>query len=84
MAVEFLKRTEPEVKFLAVEKLNLLYNMLTTVLIIVFFNRLHDPQSMLMGRFFIAAGTFVFIYIYIQSFLQRQWCTLEYSRKCRC
>ena len=64
MAVEFLKRTEPEVKFLAVEKLNLLYNMLTTVLIIVFFNRLHDPQSMLMGRFFIAAGSFVFIYIY--------------------
>ncbi len=64
MAIEFLKRTEPEVKFLAVEKLNLLYNMLTTVLIIVFFNRLHDPQSMLMGRFFIAAGTFVFIYIY--------------------
>ena len=64
MAIDFLKREEVQVKFLAVEKLNLLYNLFTTLLIIVFFNRLNDSQGMLMGRFFIAAATFVVIYIY--------------------
>lgn len=64
MAIKFLEREEKEIKFLAVEKLNLLYNLLTTIFIIIFFNRLHNPQEMLMGRFFIAAATFVVIYIY--------------------
>ena len=64
MAIDFLKREEVQVKFLAVEKLNLLYNLFTTLLIIVFFNRLNDPQGMLMGRFLIAAATFVVIYLY--------------------
>ena len=64
MAIEFLKREEPKVRFLAVEKLNLIYNLLTTLLVIVFFNRLHDPQGMLMGRFVIAAATVAIIYLY--------------------
>lgn len=64
MAIDFFKREEPKVRFLAVEKLNLIYNLLTTLLIIVFFNRLHDPQSMLIGRFVIAAATFAVIYLY--------------------
>ena len=64
MAIDFLKREEVQIKFLAVEKLNLLYNMFTTVLIIIFFNRLNDPREMLMGRFVIAAATFVVIYMY--------------------
>lgn len=64
MAIDFFKREEPKVRFLAVEKLNLIYNLLTTLLIIVFFNRLHDPQGMLMGRFVIAAATFAVIYLY--------------------
>ena len=51
MAVKFLTREECNVRMLAVEKLNLLYNLLTTILIIIFFNRLHHPQEMLMGRF---------------------------------
>ena len=42
MAIDFLKREEVQVKFLAVEKLNLLYNLFTTLLIIVFFNRLNE------------------------------------------
>lgn len=62
--MKFFKREEAEIKFLAVEKLNLLYNLLTTIFIIIFFNRLHNPQEMLLGRFFIAVGTFVAIYIY--------------------
>lgn len=64
MAIDFFKREEPKIRFLAVEKLNLVYNLLTTLLIIVFFNRLHDPQGMLMGRFVIAAATFAVIYLY--------------------
>ena len=64
MAINLIKREEVETKFLAVEKLNLLYNLFTTLLIIIFFNRLNDPQAMLMGRFFIAFGTFVVIYLY--------------------
>ena len=64
MAIEFFKREEPQARFLAVEKLNLAYNLFTTVLIIIFFNRLNDPQAQLMGRFFIAFGTFAVIYIY--------------------
>ncbi len=64
MVIDFFKREEGKTQFLAVESLNLIYNLLTTLLIIIFFNRLQDPQEMLMGRFFIAAGTFAVIYIY--------------------
>lgn len=64
MAINFIKREEPQIRFLAVEKLNLLYNLFTTQLIIIFFNRLNDPQAMLSGRFFIAFATFAVIYVY--------------------
>ena len=64
MAIDLFKRREIETKFIAVEKINLLYNLFTTLLIIVFYNRLSDPQSMLMGRFFILVGTFTLIYAY--------------------
>ena len=64
MAVKFLKREEEQRSFLAVEKLNLLYNLLTTLLIIIFFDRLNNPQEMLLERFFIAFGTFAIIYLY--------------------
>ena len=40
MAINFIKREEPQTRFLAVEKLNLLYNLFTTLLIIIFFNSL--------------------------------------------
>ena len=64
MAINFIKREDPQIRFLAVEKLNLLYNLFTTLLIIIFFNRLNDPQAMLLGRFFIAFATFAVIYVY--------------------
>lgn len=59
----FNSETE-ERRFLAVETLNLLYNLLTTILIIIFYERLNDPQQMLLGRFFILAVTFALIYLY--------------------
>ena len=64
MVIDFFKREEGKTQFLAVESLNLIYNLLTTLLIIIFFNSLQSPQGMLMGRFFIVAGTFAIIYIY--------------------
>ena len=53
MATNLFKRREVEMEFIAVEKINLFYNLFTTLLIIIFYNRLSDPQSMLMGRFMI-------------------------------
>ena len=64
MVSNLFKRKEVEIKFLAVEKLALLYNLFTTLLIIIFFNRLDNPQEILMGRFFIIVGTFTLIYAY--------------------
>lgn len=64
MFSDLFKRREPETKFLAVEKLALLYNLFTTLLILVFFDRLSNPQGMLMGRFLILVGTFSLIYTY--------------------
>ncbi len=64
MAITLFKREEEQRTFLAVEKLNLLYNLITTILIIVFYNRLQQPQEMLLGRFLIVAGTFTVIYAY--------------------
>ena len=64
MAIKFFERKEEQRTFLAVEILNLIYNLLTTLLVILFYDRLHNPQEMLMGRFLVAFGTFVIIYIY--------------------
>lgn len=64
MAIRFFKKETEVRKFLAVEKLNLLYNLLTTILIIIFYERLANPQQMLIGRFAILAGTFTLIYAY--------------------
>lgn len=64
MAITLFKKEKEQKRFLAVEKLNLLYNLLTTILIIIFYNRLQQPQDMLLWRFLIVAGTFAIIYIY--------------------
>ncbi len=64
MALTLFKREEEKRSFLAIEKLNLIYNLLTTILIIIFYNRLQQPQEMLFGRFCIVAGTFILVYIY--------------------
>lgn len=64
MTKDFFKCKEVETKFIAVEKINFLYNLFTTLLIIIFYNRLSNPQGMLMGRFLILLGTFTLIYAY--------------------
>lgn len=62
--MNLFKAEKAQIGFLAVEKLNLIYNFLTTLLIIVFYNRLAEPQTMFFARFFILIGTFAVIYLY--------------------
>ena len=62
--MNIFKREEPVTAYYAVEKLGLIYNFLTTLLILIFFNSLQNPREMLLCRFFIAAGTFALIYLY--------------------
>ena len=64
MAIKLLRREEMSYKLLAVEKLNLLYNLLTSLFIVVLYDSLNNPQKMLTDRFFILLLTFVPIYIY--------------------
>ena len=64
MAIKFLQREEQSYKLLAIEKLNILYNLLTTLFIIVLYNSLNNPEKMLTDRFFILVATFVPVYIY--------------------
>lgn len=64
MAADLFRRRDLETEFIAVEKINIFYNLFTTLLIIIFYNRLSDPQDMLMGRFLILVGTFSLIYVY--------------------
>ena len=56
---KFFAKEEKRYTLLAVEKVNLLYNLLTTLFIIVLFGELNDPQKMLTDRFFILLLTFV-------------------------
>lgn len=64
MAIALFKREEEDRRFLPVETLNLLYNLLTTLLIIIFYNNLRHPQEMLMSHFVIVVATFALIYLY--------------------
>lgn len=62
--MNLFKAEKAQIGFLAVEKLNLIYSFLTTLLIIIFYNRLAEPQTMFFARFFILVGTFAVIYLY--------------------
>lgn len=64
MAIALFRREEEDRRFLPVETLNMLYNLLTTILIIIFYNRLRQPDEMLMSHFIIVVATFALIYIY--------------------
>lgn len=62
--MNLFKAEKAQIGFWAVEKLNLIYSFLTTLLIIIFYNRLAEPQTMFFARFFILVGTFAVIYLY--------------------
>ena len=48
----------------AVEKITLIYNLLTSILILFLFQRMDHPWHMLLDRAMIAAMTFLLMYLY--------------------
>lgn len=64
MAVNLVKRIEAPRGLFAVEKVTLIYNLFTSVMILCMFSRLEDPWGMLGCRALIAGGTFGVAYLY--------------------
>ncbi len=64
MALDLFKRVETRKGLFAVEKITLIYNLLTSILILVLFQRMDHPWHMLQDRAMIAAMTFLLMYLY--------------------
>lgn len=64
MALNLLKRVETRKGLFAVEKVSLIYNLLTTILILFLFQRMDHPVVMLRDRAAIAGMTFLLMYLY--------------------
>ena len=57
MALDLFKRVETRKGLFAVEKITLIYNLLTSILILFLFQRMDHPWHMLLDRAMIAAMT---------------------------
>ena len=64
MALDWFKRLEPHSGLFAAEKIALIYNLLTSVLILFLFRVMDHPWHMLLDRAMIAALTMLLIYLY--------------------
>ena len=64
MALDLFKRVETRKGLFAVEKITLIYNLLTSILILFLFQRMDHPWHMLLDRAMIAAMTFLLMYLY--------------------
>lgn len=64
MALDLFKRVETRKGLFAVEKVSLIYNLLTSVLILFLFQRMDHPLIMLRDRAAIACMTFLLMYLY--------------------
>ena len=64
MALDWFKRVESSKGLFAVERISLIYNAITTVLIVLLFSRMDHPTTMLLERVGIVAITFALIYLY--------------------
>lgn len=64
MDLDLLKKLETRKGLFAVEKVALIYNLLTSILILFLFQRMDHPGRMLLERVVIAGLTFLMIYIY--------------------
>lgn len=66
MVVKFdlLQRIETQKGLFAVEKVALIYNLLTSILIVYLFQRMNHPMEMLYERAFILGATLLLIYLY--------------------
>ena len=64
MALDWFKRVETSKGLFAVERISLIYNAITTVLIVLLFSQMDHPVTMLVERAGIVAITFALIYLY--------------------
>ena len=64
MALNLFKKIEAPSGLFAVEKINLLYNLFTSILIFILFDRMGHPGSMLADRFLIVLMTFGMMLLY--------------------
>ncbi len=64
MALNLFKITDEGKGLFAVEKISLLYNLLTSILIVCLYGEMDHPGQMLIDRVCLAALTFVLMYLY--------------------
>ena len=64
MAIDLCKRVETHKGLFAVEKRSLVYNLITTLLILFMYDRMDHPGNMLIDRAIIAGVTFLLMYLY--------------------
>jgi len=64
MALDIFKKIETQKGLFAVEKISLIYNLLTSILILFMFPQMSHPLGMLWDRVIIALMTFCLIYLY--------------------
>ena len=64
MALDLFKRVETRKGLFAVEKITLIYNLLTSIIILFLFQEMDHPVQMLVDRVVIAGMTFLLMYLY--------------------
>ena len=64
MALELFKRVDTHKGLFAVEKISLIYNLLTSILILFLFQEMEHPVRMLVERASLAGMTFLLMYLY--------------------
>ena len=64
MALDLFKRVESRKGLFAVEKVTLIYSLLTSILVLFMFQKLDHPWQMLLDRAMIAGMTFLLMYLY--------------------
>jgi len=64
MALDWFKRVESSKGLFAVERISLIYNAITTILIVLLYSRMDHPGMMLVERAGIVVITFTLIYLY--------------------
>lgn len=67
MALELLKKTNTQKGLFAIEKIGLIYNLITTCIIILLFSRMEHSGEMLLGRAAIVGGM-VFLYLLYRAY----------------
>ena len=64
MALDWFKRVEDSKGLFAVESISLIYNAITTLLIVCLYSQMDHPGRMLLERVGIVAITFALIWVY--------------------